>query len=251
MIESLSKNKFSFIKSLQQPKFRQKYQKFTVEGHKSITEFLNYRKFVLEYIVTTDNEWAAQNDTKNINILICKQEEMKALSNLVTATPLLGVFQMTDYKTEDILKTESPVLLLDGIQDPGNFGTILRSADWFGINHILRTSTSADFYHPKVVQATMGSLNNLIFSTLEDYSNVTGKTLIGMDMKGKEINLLQPQKHMIFVMGSEGQGISDEIQSLCTYNLTIPGDENKVAESLNVGIAAGILLFHIAKLSGA
>ena len=187
------------------------------------------------------------NDTNNFNILICKQEEMQALSNLVTSTPFLGVFQMTDFSTEDVLNTEKPVLLLDGIQDPGNFGTILRSADWFGVNHVLRTSSSADFYHPKVVQATMGSLNNLVFSTLEDNASLNGKTLLGMDMNGVEINQLQPEKNMVFVMGSEGQGISEEIQSLCKHNIKITGDENKIAESLNVGIAAGILLFHISK----
>lgn len=248
MTELLSKNKFSYIKSLQQSKFRQKYRKFTVEGQKSVSEFIKHNKFELDCIVITENGEVLENDTINLKIFSCKTDEMRSLSNLVTPTNIIGVFNMKDSTVEEVLKKEDVALLLDGIQDPGNVGTIIRSADWFGIRNVIRSTSSADFYHPKVVQATMGSLNNINFSTIEDISLLHGKSLYGMDMNGVSIKKIHRDKNQVFVLGSEGQGISKEIKALCKQFISIEGDQRKVAESLNVGIATGILLYHLSDL---
>ena len=247
MIETLSKNKFNYIKSLQQSKFRQKYRKFVVEGQKSVADFLKSKKFFPEYLITTENDWDRQNDIRDYAILLCRKEEMAALSNLVTPTPFLAVFDMVDFDLATIISDNNPLIILDGIQDPGNCGTIIRAADWFGFKNILRTTNTADFYHPKVVQASMGSLNNIQFSTLTEVDALKGKKVMGMDMNGNNLENLKLEENLAFVLGSEGNGISDELKLRCDTMVSIAGADNRVAESLNVGVAAGILLFHLSR----
>ena len=181
MFESLSKNKLAYLKSLQQSKFRQKYRKFVVEGYKSVSEFLKYKIFTVESIIFSDNEIQVNTDIPKDKIFHCKSSEMEQISNLVQPTTILAVFDMIDYTFADCLSDKGPILLLDGIQDPGNCGTIIRTADWFGLKSIIRTPQTADFYHPKVVQATMGSLNNIKFSTMVDLDQLTKsrKTIVG------------------------------------------------------------------------
>ncbi|HMP28185.1 MAG TPA: RNA methyltransferase [Saprospiraceae bacterium] len=172
---------------------------------------------------------------------------MEQISNLVQPTTILAVFDMIDYTFADCLSDKGPILLLDGIQDPGNCGTIIRTADWFGLKSIIRTPQTADFYHPKVVQATMGSLNNIKFSTMVDLDQLTKsrKTIVGMDMNGQNLKELHLSEDMVFVMGSEGQGISKEINNLVNHKVRIPGTNSKLAESLNVGVAASILMYEL------
>lgn len=246
-MELLSKNKISYIKSLQQAKFRQIYRKFVVEGYKSVSVFLNSQKFKPELVVYTGIEHKINHESLTGVEYICNEVAMQSISNLVKPTTVLGVFEIIDFELEDLIKDRNPILLLDGIQDPGNCGTIIRTADWFGIKTILRTAQTADFYHPKVVQATMGSLNNIHFATLDDAKVLkdNGKKMIGMDMNGKDINFLEKENDLVIVLGSEGQGISKEIEMLCEYSICISGNEGKIAESLNVGVAASILLYQI------
>ncbi len=246
-MELLSKNKISYIKSLQQVKFRQIYRKFVVEGYKSVSVFLNSQKFKPELVVYTGEEHKINHERLKGVEYICNEVAMQSISNLVKPTTVLAVFEITIFELDDLIKDRNPILLLDGIQDPGNCGTIIRTADWFGIKTILRTAQTADFYHPKVVQATMGSLNNIQFATLEDAKVLKdfGKKLIGMDMNGKDINFLEKENDLVIVLGSEGQGISQEIEMLCDYSICISGNGGRIAESLNVGVAASILLYQM------
>jgi TrmH family RNA methyltransferase len=218
-----------------------------VEGYKSVSEFLKSEKFPLEMVISIDNAIMENHGIPFEKIFLCKESEMKSVSNLVHPSPILAIFEMRDYELNQCMIESKPIFLLDGIQDPGNCGTIIRTADWFGIQSIIRTPKTADFYHPKVVQATMGSLNNIQFCTLHEFEQLQSynKSFIGMDMTGVDLKSFQVQNNMVFVFGSEGNGISPEVSSLCDQFINIKGVEQKVAESLNVGVAASILAFHL------
>jgi len=148
------------------------------------------------------------------------------------------------------LKNQTPIsadiqLVLDNIQDPGNLGTIIRLADWFGIEQIICSENTVDFYNPKVIQATMGSFTrvNIVYQNLKELLQNTDRPVFGTDMTGKNLYKTDFPKSFYLVLGNEGNGISPEIKNLVTENLTIPRfGRLQSTESLNVSMAAGIIL---------
>ena len=148
------------------------------------------------------------------------------------------------------LRNQSPIsadiqLVLDNIQDPGNLGTIIRLADWFGIEQIICSENTVDFYNPKVIQATMGSFTrvNIVYQNLKELLQNTDRPVFGTDMTGKNLYKTDFPKNFYLVLGNEGNGISPEIKNLVTESLTIPRfGRLQSTESLNVSMAAGIIL---------
>lgn len=241
----ITHNQIKHIKSLHQSKFRQKYNNFIAEGEKIAEEILQNSIYKIEGIFATD-KWIENNDSlarTHQNLLTgISQNEMGKISALKTPTNVILVLNKLSETINYKLMNSGHVIYLDGVQDPGNVGTIIRIADWFGIKTVIRSSGSADFYNPKVIQASMGSFLNVNlyteeFDNLDDISHVS----VGAIMEGEPSNNFDWPSRTLLVMGNEGRGICGPIQNKLDRFIAIPGDENRVADSLNVSIAAGIL----------
>jgi RNA methyltransferase, TrmH family len=238
----VSKNQIKLITSLQQKKYRQKNQLFFAEGTKVISEF--YKSgWKLHTLFATENlPFIPPNRT--IQII---EQELKKISALKTPNTALALF----YIPEQVQKIESTFsIVLDGIQDPGNLGTLIRLCDWFGVKQLVCSEDTADCFNPKVVQASMGSLArvNVVYSDLEHFLTKTNKLPVyGAFMDGKNIYKQNLPENAVLVLGNEGNGISPKIEQLITSKIAIPQfGIDKSTESLNVATAAAIILseFH-------
>ena len=225
------------LQSLDKKKFRQKYNLFLVEGNKIIKELKN-SPFVIREIYSTDD---TELDFAKSKIRPITERELKKISLLQHPKDSVAVCE---------LRNQTPIsadiqLVLDNIQDPGNLGTIIRLADWFGIGQIICSENTVDFYNPKVIQATMGSFTrvNIVYQNLKELLQNTDRPVFGTDMTGKNLYKTDFPKSFYLVLGNEGNGISPEIKNLVTENLTIPRfGRLQSTESLNVSMAAGIIL---------
>lgn len=236
----ISKSQISLVKSLHQKKYRKEHQLFIVEGFKAVSEFLN-SDFVINTIFCTPDFSAKvanlSNKQKTYEVSINELEKISALQTPQGILALVKTPKNIEAVANDI---EEMVLVLDGVQDPGNLGTIIRTADWFGFSQIICSLDCVEVYNPKVVQATMGSLTRVRLS----YQNIatllanTELPIYGTLLRGDNIFNTQWHQKGFLVLGSEGKGISDEILRLITHPITIPGGKN--TESLNVAIAGAI-----------
>ncbi len=240
----ISKSEIKFVRSLKLKKYRQKYNLFVAEGDRNVSTMLTHGKLTLHKLFAI-SEWSNgfRNKVPSNKIIQCHSDDLKKLSALQTPPVVIGLFEIP---TQEPLSDKYPnsVIYLDDIQDPGNMGTILRIADWYGINHIVRSEASADFFNPKVIQASMGSLGNVPLSTLSnDLFQLTFKEYyrIGAILDSPTKISIPRDKPICLVIGNEGQGISDSVQNCLTHHLCIAGSKNRVAESLNAGVATGIM----------
>ena len=234
----ISKNQIKLITSLHQKKYRQVHRLFIAEGEKVIAEFLA-SNYDLEYLFVTD--YATLFDTIDLKNSI-SVADLSKISCLSTPNNCLAVFKMPVVKP---ISTTGLKLVLDGIQDPGNFGTIIRLCDWFGIADLVCSTNTVDLYNPKVVQATMGSMArvDVNYCNIATYIEKSELPVFGTFMEGKNIYKQQLPENAILILGNEGNGITDEIEKLVTYKIAIPrfGALQKT-ESLNVASAAAIFL---------
>ncbi|MDR2948637.1 MAG: RNA methyltransferase [Dysgonomonas sp.] len=240
---SLSKNKLKYIRSLKEKKYRSEYGTFVAEGNKMVSDLLPHLKCQL-LIATADflNTINLQNVEEVIEI---NDKELSQASFLQNPQQVLAVFYQPKNDTLIDL-SDQLVLALDGIQDPGNMGTIIRLADWYGIRYIFCSQDTVDIYNPKVVQATMGALARVSvhyvdlagFLGQNNHLPVYGTLLDGRDMYNEDISSTG-----IIVMGNEGNGIRPEIEKLITKKLFIPNYPigSPTSESLNVAIATAII----------
>jgi len=241
----LSKNRISQIRKLHARKFRDESGLFLVEGYKSV-EMLSSSDFVVEEIFATENAmtdnatWLAP-----LSPTLITADEMSRISTMQTPPELLAIArQRTD--TQDIPENE-PLLALDHISDPGNLGTIVRTADWFGIQHIVCSSDCVELYNPKTIQATMGSFAHVhvhkrpLATFLREES--AHRRILGTFLNGENIRALDFRPSDIVVIGNESNGISDEVAQTVTQRITIPAADSCSAESLNAAIAAAVVMF--------
>ena len=245
MNDVITHNQIKYIKSLHQSKFRQKYNNFIAEGDKIAEEILQNSIYKIEGIFATE-KWINTNDQfaqKHKQLLTgISQGEMNKISTLKTSTNVLLVLEKQSESINYKLMNEGHAIFLDNVQDPGNVGTIIRIADWFGIRSVIRSNGSADFFNPKVIQATMGSFLNVNLSS-EEFENLelTDHKSVGATMQGTALSdFIWPEKSLL-IMGNEGKGIAAHIHQELDHQVTISGDAGRVADSLNVSIAAGIL----------
>jgi len=235
----ISKNQIKLIKSLQQKKYRKLYKLFIAEGVKVIQELLNSNYELVELFTT--QELFTNVEKSKLNFI--SEVELKSISALVTPNECLAVFIIPEKIEVDYSSTLQ--IALDDIRDPGNMGTIIRLADWFGIKNILCSEETVDVYNPKVIQSTMGSIArvNVTYCDLKKELLSTKVPVYGTLLEGKNIyaeKLLQPG---IIVLGNESNGISPEIQQLITHKITIPRFGTlQQTESLNVATATAIVL---------
>ncbi len=244
----LSKNKIKYIRSLEQKKNRRQGNAFIAEGHKTVGDLL-LAGFKPLLIVHTE-EWKTPiSIPNNTEILQVSAEGLRKASLLLHPQQVIAVFELpcTNSYLTSFAASKDLILCLDGIQDPGNLGTIIRTADWFGIKHIVCSQQTVDAFSPKVVQATMGSIARVsvhytdLTSFLKSLPEDT--PVYGTFLDGKNLYTEQLKPNGVIVMGNEGKGISSEIGKLVTHRLLIPPHpaDADTAESLNVSIATAII----------
>jgi TrmH family RNA methyltransferase len=246
----LSKSTISLLKSLQQKKFRIEHGLFLVEGNKSVTEFAN-SSYQIEAIYHT-----AAIDPKllklsgKINFTEISLNDLEKISSLKSPQEVIALVKIPAFPILNTTALKGKfAIALDGIQDPGNMGTIIRTADWFGIQHIICSADTVDVYNPKVVQATMGSLAhvNIYYVELAEFLGSINMPLFGALLDGSNIYKTDFCTEGLIIMGNEGNGLRPEIIKLVQKAVTIPRGGN--AESLNVGIATAIFCSEIKRNS--
>ncbi len=242
----LSKNKIKYIHSLRYAKYRQRFNKYIVEGDKIAQTLLDKYLESIEFIICTQ-DWLEDYNKLNLpleKLLIASDKDIKQITAFKTPPKVLVIVDLPQSEVNISLINKQCSIYLDNVQDPGNVGTIIRIADWFGIDNVIRSKNSADFFSAKTSQSSMASMYgvNLFTADLNDLVLKGLETKIySADMHGVSINELVPAKSFVLVMGSEGQGISQEVNKISSQKLTIPGSSEKDAESLNVAIATGII----------
>jgi TrmH family RNA methyltransferase len=241
----ISKNKIKLINSLSQKKFRDETGLFVAEGTKLVFDLAQV--FPCSVLVTTP-EWLHEHESlKADEVIEVNSVELAKISNQKSPQGVLAVFAKPVYKLDTDELTQKLSLALDDIQDPGNLGTIIRIADWFGITDIFCSEHSADAFNTKTVQATMGALARVRVHTVdlvEFLQLCIGKLPVyGTFMNGQNIYNKSLTQHGIIVMGNEGNGISAEIEKLVTRKLLIPNYPigQVTSESLNVGVATALV----------
>lgn len=246
---ALSKNNIKFIHSLDLKKFRNSTRLFIAEGFKCVEELLKEGMHAKTIIATHDWKSPVQLSRSTEYILVTDDELRKA-SLLSHPQQVLGLFEIPDNHIDDKLNdiaSRELCLCLDGVQDPGNLGTIIRTADWFGIRHIICSDNTVDAYNPKTVQATMGSIArvNIFYTNISNLLNTLDKSIpvYGTLLDGNNIYDSELSCNGIIVMGNEGKGISSEIKQLLTKKILIPPYpyESSSTDSLNVAIATAII----------
>ena len=230
----LTKNQIKLIRSLSLKKNRQKHGLFIVEGEKLVNEVLS-SDWEVEGIYAT-KEWLGENAT------IISNNDLSRISSLKTPNKVVAVVKI---KKGSLDITSNTVLALDGVKDPGNLGTIIRLADWFGVEDIICSDDCVDYLNPKVVQSSMGSFTrvNLHYTSLMDaFKKYSDYKLFMTVLNGTPLSEMTNADKKIVVMGSESKGISNKILELTSDKITIPKSKSSKAESLNVSVAAAIIL---------
>ena len=261
---SITKNQIKFIRQLEQKKFRRREGLFVAEGTKVVGDLLTHYR---PHSIFATPEWLAghQSSCQSSAPLIQEvtPDELRRISFLQHPQQVLALFPLPSSSSLTISSSSQPsdispssfllppsskkslLLSLDGIQDPGNLGTIIRIADWFGIDHIICSEDTVDAWNPKVVQATMGSIArvNIIYTNLIQFIDTLseGFPIYGTLLDGENIYTQTLTPHGLIIMGNEGNGISPEIRSRVNHRLLIPSYRtDDTAESLNVAIATAI-----------
>lgn len=240
----LNKKEIKYIQSLAHKKYRDERGVFVAEGPKIIAEFLHLIPHQFENIYATE-EWvmANSNVAKEVAVQLVSAEELQKISGLQTANEVLAIVKQFPEKEGE--NNTGFTLYLDAIQDPGNFGTIIRLGDWFGVHRIICSPGCADVYNPKVVQSTMASIARVPvwYDTDMSWLHMQTGVIIAATLEGNSVYEHQKISTGILLLGNESKGIRPELVALATEQLTIPKRGN--AESLNVAVATGIIVSHL------
>lgn len=238
----ISKNEIKYIQTLYHKKTRDEENVFVVEGPKLIEELL-HSNFTIKKLYGV-KQWTEKHPrTEAIEI---SGDELGKISRLEAPNQALAIVEKKK-QAHDISFKKQITLALDGIQDPGNFGTIMRIADWFGIRQIIASDDCVDCYNPKTVQSTMGSIFriNVFYTGLEKCLSESGVTVFGALLNGENVQHAMPVKEGILVIGNESKGIRENILHCISKSITIPAFGQ--AESLNAAVATGIILSHLVR----
>lgn len=225
------------INSLLKKKFRQKYNKFVVEGIKNVTEVLQ-SPVKVHRIYSTETLFP---DFESITIIV-SFAELKKISQQVTPNTVLALCELPEEKE---IQTDGIILILDNVRDPGNLGTLIRTADWFGIQQIVCSKETVDVYNPKVIQSSMASFTRvqLNYVDLATFLSTYKNPVLGAFMEGDSIYSSTLPQEAALLLGNEANGISDDLLPFVTQKVSIPLlNESQQSESLNVAISAGIIM---------
>jgi RNA methyltransferase, TrmH family len=237
----LTKQSVKFTKSLQNKKFRRLYKQFIIEGEKPVLELLSSTVSIHKLLVTSyfKNKYAAELKRFTEIVEIAADNELHDIGTLQSNDSAIAICNMKEELIKNKIQNEW-IIVLDNINDPGNLGTIIRIADWYGIGTIVCSEDTAEVYNPKVVNASKGSFLrvNVFYTNLSEFLKKQQIPIYGADLHGKNVHAATFGREGILVMGNEAHGISAEVKALLSDSLTIP--KYGSAESLNVGIATAI-----------
>jgi TrmH family RNA methyltransferase len=232
----VTKSLINQIHNLKQKKFRQKTGLFVAEGEKLVQELLK-ANFKFTKLLTTEIN-------SNFSALLITKKQMKKLTHFKTASDYIGIFYKPIHHF-DINEEFESVLVLDGISDPGNLGTIIRTCDWYGISDIVCSKETVDCYNSKVVQSSMGSISRVKCHYIDiiPFLKTSKLQKLGATLEGKSIYDSNLNKNIIFVFGNESKGISIEVKSFLDNLITIPKNRKSLnIDSLNVAVSVAVIL---------
>ncbi|MGZ5133554.1 MAG: TrmH family RNA methyltransferase [Flavitalea sp.] len=243
----LMKSKIKYIQSLSQKKFREEEGVFVAEGPKIVEEILHAGNVLLKELYAT-RKWIDEhpevNQELNTSLVEISDRDLERISLLQTPNQVMGVFTLPVFPEFDPANKVS--LMLDTIQDPGNLGTILRCADWFGVKQVICSNGCVDTFNPKVIQSTMGSITRVqviyadLISIIESHNTIP---VYAAMLNGKEVAQYKPIKQGFILIGNESKGIDPALLPSGHHRITIPRKGN--AESLNAAVATGIILAYL------
>ncbi|MDG5799836.1 RNA methyltransferase [Marinilabiliaceae bacterium ANBcel2] len=243
----LSKNQKKVINAMSQKKQRDKHNLFLAEGDKLIYDLLK-SGFKPHLLITTEG-WVCQLNIEPQNHTVVTKQELSNISKLKNPQNAIALFPQKRVNKNSCFIKQNSLLLLDSIQDPGNLGTIIRVADWFGINNIVCSEDTADIYNPKVIQATMGAIATveILYTNLSqfiiNYKKERDNPVYGTFLNGENIYETNINIKGAIVIGNEGNGISNQVEKLITDRITIPTacNHQPTAESLNAATATAVV----------
>lgn len=258
----LQKSVIKHLQQLQQKKFRKEFKEFVIEGVKGVLEAVKSEAEVILVVIEGNRrddkemkEILRYCDEGNIPYEFCGRLDVDKIKTTDTFPGVLAIVAQPDVMIDDLLDG-TPIICLDGVKDPGNLGTIIRTADWFGVKNIILSEDVVDPYNDKVVRSTMGSIFRVnIYSapggpasggeseglvrTLGELKK-RGYKIVSLEMNGESIEKIKTETETVYVFGSESHGVRPELEKLVDKRYTIPGSGS--AESLNVAVACGIVL---------
>ena len=251
----LSKNQAKSLRALHRKKTRREEGLFLVEGEKVVAELLAAADWQVQSLYATAefiNAYKSLIKQSGVVLVECSAEELTSVSTLVSNSAALAVVAMPKQAPDLNITSQTWVIALDGINDPGNLGSLLRIADWYGIGQVICSPTTAEVYNPKVIAASKGSFLRVavIYQPLPAFFEAlpANTVVLGAYLDGESIHNLQPSPlGGVILLGSEAQGISAELAAQVTRKITIPAFG--AAESLNVGIAAAVICDNLKRLS--
>ena len=245
----ISKAKLKYIKSLQVKKYRNQEQCFLVEGAKSVKEILHSDYEVITVAgVINFIESEPMLATGKMEVIECTETELASVGSFQTNNAAIAIAKMKP-NTKPVTSKDELILVLDDIRDPGNLGTIIRVADWYGVTNIVASRETADCYNPQVITASMGSFCRVHVYYCDDlpgYIRDENKLTYGAFLEGKNIHEVKIEGGAVVVIGNESRGIGKEFKHSIHHKITIPRIGN--AESLNAGVATAIILDNIRRL---
>jgi len=238
----VSKSELKYIQSLSDKKVRLETGCFIAEGVKLVNEMIA-AGWPLKAIYALDS-WESPDTSIEVNRV--EAFELEKMSSLQTPNQVVAVAKMPN-KTDAINLTGKLTIVLDGIQDPGNLGTIIRIADWFGVQQIVASEDTVDVYNPKVIQATMGSFMrvSVAYKNVADWLPTVKLPVYGALLEGENVFTTKVPKGAVLVIGSEAKGIRENCIDFITHPVTIP--KIGAAESLNAGVATGIIVAQLTR----
>ena len=242
----LSKAEFTRLRALREKKHREEAGLFVIEGEKVVGELLAAGFPLLELYATA--AWPGPRDKVPVHEIT--DDEMARASHFPTPSSVLAVGKINRVPLPSGAPDHGLTLALDGIQDPGNVGTLLRLADWFALDRVLLSPDCADLFSQKVINASMGSFARVTVHTVALAEALAGTKVpvLGCDLQGDDVHQLKPRRDAIIVIGSEGRGLSPAVSALVTQRVTIP--QHGKAESLNAAIAAAIVCDNLRRVTG-
>lgn len=250
----ISSSKSKLVRSLRQKKFRDQHGLFLIEGEKMVMELAMGDPeipFSLREVFASP-EWIERNisilNQSRIEITEASMAEIKKVSNLVTPQAVIALASIPHLPFSSEILLNTPVLAFESIRDPGNLGTIIRTADWFGIRHIVCTPDSTDLYNPKVVQSTMGAITRVQvhyqdLEALLKSGELKGKSIFGTFMEGENLYETSLEPDPLILFGNESRGLSDQLSPLIKRRITIPSFSpvGRGSESLNVASSVAVV----------
>lgn len=248
----LSNRRIKEIASLRHRKYRERLGQYIVEGARAVDSALEAGAALREIVIRRGDAYAEQMPwspaVQHERIAVVDEETFQKLSAVETSQGVLAVLDVPDQSTERVLAAKR-ILALDAVQDPGNAGTLIRTAAWFGIDAVVAGAGTVDLFNPKTVRAAMGGLFGVELAVANelaaflDTASDAGFASYGADMRGEDAALWKPAERAVLVVGNEGSGLSAAVAKRIDGRVTIPGAGRPVVESLNVAQAATILMY--------